>query len=141
MTKLLRPLALGAALAAGALAGTDYLLADEPPAKKLTPEEIKKLLSSTGGGIDPATPFRPGRAAANPMGDSKPDKEIEPVKVTNEIAKTDFAVKPKPLSDAVKKGLTFLVKSQQEDGGWNQGGGWRNATSGGRVEGKEVEDH
>ena len=47
------------------------------------------------------------------------------MKVTDTIAKTDFAVKPKELSPAVKKGLEYLVKSQQEDGGWNQGGGWR----------------
>src|SRR5262249_15961137 len=31
------------------------------------------------------------------------------------------AVKPKPLSDNVKKGLAFLIKQQQPDGGWGQG--------------------
>ena len=35
------------------------------------------------------------------------------------------AVDPKPLSATVKKALEYLVKNQQEDGGWNQGGGWR----------------
>ena len=49
-------------------------------------------------------------------------------------------MKPKELSTAVKKGLVFLVKSQQPDGGWSQGGGWRNNTERGRVEGKDVED-
>jgi hypothetical protein len=128
--KLFRQLALATAIGAGALAGTDYLLADEKP--KTTAEDIKKAVGD---------PVAPGRAQnANPMGDSKPDTNVAPVKVTDEIAKTDFAVKPKPLSDAVKKGLEFLVKGQQEDGGWNQGGGWRNANSGGRVEGKTVED-
>src|SRR5262245_3575008 len=52
-----------------------------------------------------------------------------------------FAVKPKELSPAVKKGLEYLVKAQQEDGGWNQGGGWRiGNTGGGRIEGPKVED-
>src|SRR5262249_20092797 len=43
---------------------------------------------------------------------------------------------------AVTEGLEYLVKNQQEDGGWNQGGGWRTAPAGGggRVEGKDVED-
>jgi hypothetical protein len=55
--------------------------------------------------------------------------------------KTDFAVKPKELSATVKKGLEYLVKNQQDDGGWNQGGGWRvGGAGGGRIEGKNVED-
>ena len=33
----------------------------------------------------------------------------------------DTAVKPKPLSDNVKKGLDWLVRHQQENGGWGQG--------------------
>jgi prenyltransferase/squalene oxidase-like repeat protein len=179
MKKLIRHVALSAAIAAGSIAGTNYLLAYEKAAK-LTPEDIKRLqiekplrgginldgLSDDalwglirfnmtdekprvaveppvkvlpsepppvfGRGFEPATP---GGAA----GDSKPDAKIEPVKVGDTIAKTDFAVKPKELSAQVKKGLEYLVKGQQEDGGWNQGGGWRN-NSGGRVEGKTVED-
>jgi hypothetical protein len=141
MNKLFRPLALATAIGAGALAGTDYLLADEKPAK-LTPDDIKKLLQEParpGRALD-KEPVAPGAANANPMGDSKPDKDVAPVKVTDAIAKTEFAVKPKDLSAAVKKGLEFLVKGQQEDGGWNQGGGWRNANGGGRVEGAKVED-
>ena len=67
-------------------------------------------------------------------------KPIVPVTVTDVAAEMKFAVKPKELSATVKKGLEYLVKSQQEDGGWNQGGGWRNNTTGGRVEGKTVED-
>src|SRR5262250_1512712 len=51
------------------------------------------------------------------------------------------AVKPKPLSDAVKKGLEYLAKEQHDDGGWGQGGGWRTADQGGgRVEGPQVQD-
>jgi hypothetical protein len=50
-------------------------------------------------------------------------------------------VKPKPLSESVKKGLAYLVGQQHEDGGWGQGGGWRSNTQGnGRVEGKDVAD-
>src|SRR5262249_32963267 len=50
-------------------------------------------------------------------------------------------VKPKPLSDSVKKGLSYLVNQQHGDGGWGQGGGWRPARQGGgRVEGAEVVD-
>jgi hypothetical protein len=47
---------------------------------------------------------------------------------------------PKPLSDSVKKGLEYLVKNQLDNGGWNQGGGWRTAEGGGRVEGAQVQD-
>jgi hypothetical protein len=52
------------------------------------------------------------------------------------------AVKPKPLSDNVKKGLEYLAKAQLENGGWNQGGGWRTVEQGkgGRVEGGQVQD-
>jgi hypothetical protein len=49
---------------------------------------------------------------------------------------------PKPLSSVTLKGLAWLIKSQNADGGWGQGGGWRtNTTSqGGRVEGANVAD-
>ena len=51
------------------------------------------------------------------------------------------AIKPKPLSAAIKKGLAYLVKEQHDDGGWGQGGGWRAAVKGGgRVEGPQVQD-
>jgi Prenyltransferase and squalene oxidase repeat len=46
------------------------------------------------------------------------------------------AVEPKPLCDSVKKGLEYLVKQQNANGGWGQGGGWRVANNG-RVEGAE----
>ncbi|HEV8062655.1 MAG TPA: hypothetical protein VGP68_22435 [Gemmataceae bacterium] len=50
------------------------------------------------------------------------------------------AVKPKPLSDSIKHGLAYLVSQQHKDGGWGQGGGWRQGAQGGRVEGANVED-
>jgi hypothetical protein len=50
-------------------------------------------------------------------------------------------VKPKPLSDSAKKGLSYLISQQHPDGGWGQGGGWRQAEKGGgRVEGANVSD-
>jgi hypothetical protein len=55
-------------------------------------------------------------------------------------AKDQAAVKPKPLSDHVKKGLAYLASQQHADGGWGQGGGWRVADQGGRVEGPNLED-
>lgn len=50
-----------------------------------------------------------------------------------------YAVDPKPLGDAIKKGLKWLAERQNEDGGWSQGGGWRTGGQG-RVEGAEVAD-
>ncbi len=46
--------------------------------------------------------------------------------------------------EALAKGLDYLRAQQHSDGGWGQGGGWRQNTSqqgrGGRVEGTNVED-
>ncbi len=137
MKKLIRPLALSAVLGAGGILGTNFLLADEKPLKP--PTSALPILPD-----DPLKPRLPGRGdkvpGNNPMTESKPDKDVAPVKIGDTIVKTDFAVKPKELSAAVKKGLEFLVKSQQEDGGWNQGGGWRTGGGAGRVEGAKVED-
>ncbi len=145
MKKLIRPLALSAALGVGGILGTNFLLADEKPVKPLLPAEPPvKVLPDRGGRLDPVAPGLPGLGrdkvpGGNPMAESKPDKDVAPVKIGDTVVKTDFAVKPKELSAAVKKGLEFLVKSQQEDGGWNQGGGWRTGGAG-RVEGAKVED-
>lgn len=52
-------------------------------------------------------------------------------------------VTPKPLGDPVNKGLAWLAKTQNEDGGWGQGGGWRinrAQNQSGRVEGADVAD-
>ncbi|MBN9120538.1 MAG: hypothetical protein J0I06_15535, partial [Planctomycetes bacterium] len=129
MKKLIRPLSLAAVLGAGALGAN--LLADEKKPAAEPPVKVRP--------VAPGLPAAPGNG--NPMGDSKPNTDVAPVKVGDTIAKTDFAMKPKELSAAVKKGLEYLAKAQQEDGGWNQGGGWRNSTDkGGRIEGPKVED-
>lgn len=50
------------------------------------------------------------------------------------------AVRPKPLSEPVKRGLEYLIKQQDASGGWGQGGGWRVGEQAGRVEGAQVKD-
>src|SRR5262245_37933989 len=43
------------------------------------------------------------------------------------------AVKPKPISPNVQKGLDYLIEMQDASGGWGQGGGWRQSgNQGGR---------
>ena len=120
MKNLIRPLAIAAALGVAGVVGAGYLLADGPkPAD--TP---------------PAAP------AATPAPAAPAEKDAAvPVKVTEAKVEMRTAVNPKPISGSVKRGLEYLIKTQQEDGGWNQGGGWRVNTSGsGRVEGANVED-
>ena len=114
--KLFRPLAVTAALGVAGALGTGLLSADPP--KTVTPPPAAQ----------PAPAAAPDVAGA--------------VKVTDAKTETKTAVTPKPLSPGVKAALAYLVKNQQDDGGWNQGGGWRtNAQGGGaRVEGKAVED-
>src|SRR6516165_1724708 len=70
----------------------------------------------------------------------EPKKE-EPKKEEPKAVAAATPVKPKALSEAVKKGLAYLAGQQHDDGGWSQGGGWRtNTQGGGRVEGKDVAD-
>jgi hypothetical protein len=149
MKKLIRPLALSAVLGAGGILGTNLLLAEEKPAKPVPAPPASPPATPVKPGLpgvgraEPLLPPAPGGKVpgGNPMGDSKPDNDVAPVKVTDTITKTDFAMKPKDLSATVKKGLEYLVKAQQDDGGWNQGGGWRTGvTGGGRVDGPKVED-
>jgi len=49
---------------------------------------------------------------------------------------------PRSPDDALAKGLAYLLSQQHPDGGWGQGGGWRQSTvqRGSRVEGANVED-
>jgi hypothetical protein len=154
MKKLIRPLALSAVIGVSGILGTNWLLAEDPvkpappePTKLLPADPVKPGLPADPVPVKPALPGRGGPGApglpggAPPMNESKPDLNVEPVKVGDTIVKTDFAVKPKDLSAAVKKGLEYLVKAQQDDGGWNQGGGWRTGINGGgRVDGPKVED-
>lgn len=136
MMNPIRPLTLVAALGLGGLAGTEALLADGPPPPVGDPPVRLQRDEPRQRNTLPGVP-----EAGQPASESKPDPTVQPVKVTDTMVKTDFAVRPKPLSPAVKKGLEYLVKSQQEDGGWNQGGGWRVGNAGGgRIEGKNVED-
>ncbi len=72
---------------------------------------------------------------------ARPPTPAVAVKVAAKPAALKCAVEPKPLSEAVKKGLTFLAKGQHGDGGWGQGGGWRTgAKNNGRVEGDNTAD-
>ena len=122
MKKLIRPLAFTAALGVAGVLGIGPLTADPPKAPP----------------APPAT--SPSDLPPRPLVEEPP---MTPVKVTDTKTETKTAVDPKALSAAVKKSLEYLVKNQQEDGGWNQGGGWRTAIdpkAGGRVEGKNVED-
>ena len=58
------------------------------------------------------------------------------------IAKPDEKTNALSAGDSLKNGIEYLLGQQQPDGGWGQGGGWRqNIGKGtGRVEGKDVED-
>lgn len=69
--------------------------------------------------------------SAPPAGETKPAAEP--------VAKP---APPKPLSPVANRGLAWLAKTQNADGGWGQGGGWRTNASGtgGRVEGENVAD-
>jgi hypothetical protein len=68
-------------------------------------------------------------------------KKDAPKKQEPKAASAATPVKPKALSESVKKGLAYLVSQQHQDGGWGQGAGWRIDTkTGGRVEGPNVAD-
>ena len=56
--------------------------------------------------------------------------------------KSETKTAPRTLDEAVRVGLEYLLKQQQSDGGWGQGGGWRQSgeKGGARVEGANVED-
>ncbi|MBA2226604.1 prenyltransferase/squalene oxidase repeat-containing protein [Thermogemmata fonticola] len=152
MSKTLRRALFALSLGAGVLFGSSYWLqADEKPVRRPAPPVAPRegppppAGYPSGGGFElipgGGVVGEPAREVSDHyLPESKPDKSISPVKVTNDIAKTDFAVKPKPLSPAVKKGLEYLVRNQRPDGGWNQGGGWRQNIGGGRIEGPNVED-
>src|SRR6476661_3565754 len=66
----------------------------------------------------------------------KPDEAGKSTDVTGASAE-----KPKPISPNVQKGLDYLIEMQDANGGWGQGGGWRQSGNhGGRVEGGDAQD-
>ena len=122
MNKLLWSLVVGIPVL-GAVAAGLYFLQEAPDETAAVPHEAND---------QQAVALLPAPAPETPR--------VEAPGVETPIA-MKFAVKPKEFSPSVKKGLEYLVKAQQDDGGWNQGGGWRVGNAGGgRVEGKEVED-
>ena len=125
MTRRLRLFAALAATAALGIAATVSLTA----CNRTPPDEP--------AAVEPAIP--PDEPATTTV-DAKPDtKSVSTFPLPD--GKMVAAVPPKPLSETVKKGLTYLAETQQADGGWNQGGGWRTGDKGnGRVEGKDVAD-
>ncbi|MGB8168561.1 MAG: prenyltransferase/squalene oxidase repeat-containing protein [Chthoniobacteraceae bacterium] len=50
-------------------------------------------------------------------------------------AKVEALAEARSPDDALRAGLEYLLAQQHSDGGWGQGGGWRQAATGGRVEG------
>jgi hypothetical protein len=88
----------------------------------------------------PATPSAAEKeAAAPPAGEVQASPQVTPA-----AADPTPAAAPRPLGESPRKALEWLVKTQNTDGGWGQGGGWRTNTqagqAGGRVEGAEVPD-
>jgi hypothetical protein len=119
MNKLLWSLVVGIPVLGAAAAGV-YFLQETPNETAAVPPEANPQRVVTPQPAPAPAPETPG--------------------VETPIA-MKFAVKPKEFSPAVKRGLEYLVNAQQDDGGWNQGGGWRVGNGGGgRVAGKEVED-
>ena len=68
-------------------------------------------------------PPSPAAVASEPLTEKADDAKAEKPKVEplDYPGKWVPAVKPKPLSENVKKALTWLVEHQHEDGGWSQG--------------------
>ena len=55
-------------------------------------------------------------------------------------AKAEPLAEPRAPDAALRTGLDYLLSQQHADGGWGQGGGWRQAAQGGRLEGPNTED-
>lgn len=107
-------------LAASLMWAAPLLRAEPAPAEEVTKEAPP---------APSATPAEKPAEAAKPTGETATPADLPP---------------PKPLGDPVKKGLAWLAKAQNSDGGWGQGGGWRTNLQGdggnGRVEGANVPD-
>jgi hypothetical protein len=83
--------------------------------------------------------FLAAHAADPPATNDRPaEKSAEAGKSNADDAS---ALKPKPISPNVQKGLDYLIEMQDASGGWGQGGGWRQSgNQGGRVEGNDAKD-
>ena len=82
---------------------------------------------------------------AHPTAEAKPTEPARWPQPTVEVAPaTDPPLAPgleslvpadaAPLAPYSEKGLAYLVNQQLPSGGWGQGGGWRTATQGGRIQ-------
>lgn len=72
-----------------------------------------------------------------------PRKSIEKARALGRTQTPEPEQKPAQRSheDALAKGLDWLLAQQHTDGGWGQGGGWRQGSQGGgRVEGAQIVD-
>ncbi|BCX47099.1 hypothetical protein HAHE_10070 [Haloferula helveola] len=92
------------------------------------------LYAETSIEAPPAAPAPAKTTEVAPTPEPSPAPQPEPKPVSE----------PKPLGTAANNGLAWLAKTQNADGGWGQGGGWRvnlsNGQGGGRVEGADVAD-
>lgn len=110
---------------------------------KTTPHS-KRLFAPLAGSICVLLAFTtltPWINAASPT-ESKARKKTSTVEQYDDTPKEHNARSPE---DSLAAGLKYLLAEQHPDGGWGQGGGWRQNKSGsnnagGRVEGANVED-
>lgn len=96
---------------------------------------IALALSPAAGGVA----AEPGAEKAAPPAPAS-SSAVLAAGASDESAPKGAAAARSP-EEAVGAGLAYLLKQQQSDGGWGQGGGWRQGSKGGgRVEGTDVED-
>src|SRR5438876_3586266 len=103
------------------------------PMKRIVHFRLAMLLALLGGAV-----LMTGLRATE-----SPDELVknDPGKVASPMPTgATTAVKPKPLSEVVDKGLAYLISQQNENGGWGQGGGWRSSKGGRTPESANVED-
>lgn len=55
-------------------------------------------------------------------------------------AKVQSPAEPRSPEEALRTGLEYLLSQQHSDGGWGQGGGWRQKAEGGRVESTSADE-
>ncbi len=74
-------------------------------------------------------------------GEGAKPSTTEAVKESSEPGQKVAIAPPKPITEEIRKGLAYLAKVQNKDGGWGQGGGWRlGRKGGGRVNPAQAED-